>query len=269
MLEFTGLRPVAVSGTPDSGPADLDVLTFQGTGELYALSFRVRESDPEASRIRFNDFHLSSGLEKGRASFRLSGTVHVSPLKGGRLELLSGAVAMTDLGNPGGYSVEWVDGKYELVFQKSGDYPVAVGFDAVVAESQGVRRVEFGVVGSTLRPIELTGLLPDTELRFASAARPERLEDRFVSFLPAAGGVRLEWQDGIPEARGKLFYAVEGTIDMVVGSGVIRQVHHLRLRVMQGEMDVVAFGVGGDGEMTQVQGDGVLAWSVEPVGAGP
>ncbi len=269
MLEFTGLRPVSVSGKPDSGLADLDVLMFQGTGELYVVSFRVRESDSEASRIRFANFDLSGRLERGRASFRLRGTVHVSPSKGGRLELLSGAVAMTDLGDRMGYGVEWVDGRYELVFEKPGDYPIAVGFDTVVTENQGVRRVEFGLVGSTLRPIELTGLLPDTELRFASAARPERLEDRFVSFLPAAGGVRFEWQDGIPEARGKLFYSAGGTVDMVVGSGVIRQVHRLRLRVMQGEMNVVAFAIEGEGELTQVQGDGVLAWNVEPVAGGP
>ena len=49
-------------------------------------------------------------------------------------------------------------GGYYLVFDRAGEFPVELKFDARVSERDGWRRLNFEVVPSALRPVTLTGL---------------------------------------------------------------------------------------------------------------
>ncbi|MDA1277342.1 MAG: hypothetical protein O2960_25330 [Verrucomicrobia bacterium] len=266
--EFTGLsplrqEPVSASSSVIQDTNDARLFLFSGSGSEYRLAFSVSESDPEARRIVFNHFDLAGRLHDGVASFVLEGAVRVNGPEGGKLQLLAGSVAMTDLGEISGYKIDFVDGKYFLIFDKSGDYPVKVRFDAEVVEKDGWNHVEFEAVNSFLRPMVLTGLASDTQLSFGNAAKPERSGDDFVSFLPSTGSVSFNWQSAKPEIEGKLFYSVEGLMEMIVGPGLLRQISLVSVQVMQGETDRIMFELDGDGEMTRVQGGNVLAWNVE------
>src|SRR5205823_3152952 len=115
-----------------------------------------------------------------------------------------------------------------------------------------------------LRPIILQGLGTDTQFEFAGAARPERKGADFVSFLPSDGAVKLSWKEARPEAEGKLFYSAEMLSQISVSPGLMRQVALFNFKVMQGELSRVALLLHGEGEVTRVQGDQVLAWNVEP-----
>ena len=268
ILDFAGLSPVIYEqiDTPPTGEAGVDAVRpflFRGSGTDYTLSVSVDESDPDVRRIVFDHFNLTGRLHEGIASFSLGGVVRVKNPKGGKLELLSGAVAMTDLGEMSEFRIEFENGTYFLVFDTNGDYPVQIQFDAAVMERDGWNQVEFGVVGSALRPVVLKGLAADTQIDFIDAAKPERSEENFVSFLPSNGKLRLTWQSAKPEIEGKLFYSVEGVLHTIVGPGLLRQANLLTVQVMQGETDRIVFELDGEGEITRVQGSNVLAWSIE------
>ena len=268
IFSFEGLspmipEPINTTPTDEIGMDAVRPILFRGSGTDYTLSLSVDESDPDLRRIVFNHFDLTGRIQEGVASFSLGGVVRVKNPKGGVLELLSGTVAMTDLGDTSGFKIEFHDGKYILVFDSSGDYPVHVQFDASVVESEGWNRLEFEVVGSALRPVVLQGLAADTQISFVNAAKPERSGEEFVSFLPSTGKVHLNWQSAKPEIEGKLFYSVEGVLHTIVGPGLLRQVNFLTVQVMQGETERIVFDLDGEGEITHVQGNNILAWSIE------
>src|SRR6185312_11391057 len=52
---------------------------------------------------------------------------------------------------------------------------------------------------------------------------------------------------------------------ITVRPGLMRQTALLEFKVMQGELNELALILRGDGEVTRVQGEQVLAWNVEPV----
>ncbi|MGH7972876.1 MAG: hypothetical protein ACREIC_29530, partial [Limisphaerales bacterium] len=116
---------------------------------------------------------------------------------------------------------------------------------------------------ASLQPVSLTGVPAETEINFRGAARPERAGDLVKSYLPADGHVKLAWKQARPEGEGKLFYAAEMLSQITVSPGLMRQTALLDFKVMQGEMNRVVVRVLGEGEVTRVQGEGILSWKLE------
>jgi hypothetical protein len=110
----------------------------------------------------------------------------------------------------------------------------------------------------------LRGLPAETEFQFVGAARPERSGNEFASHLPPDGTVDLAWKSARREQEGALFYAAELFSQVSVGPGLMRQSAVLDFKVMQGELSRVVLVMGGEGEVTRVQGPAVLAWNVGP-----
>ena len=152
-----------------------------------------------------------------------------------------------------------------LTFDRAGDFPIQLKFNAAVRQSSGWNAVDFQIAPGAVQPIVLQGLGEDTQFEFTGAARPERKGNDFLSYLPSDGAVKLSWKEARPEARGKLFYAAEMLSQISISPGLMRQVALLDFRVMQGELNRVALLLRGAGQVTRVQGDQVLAWNVEPV----
>jgi hypothetical protein len=155
-------------------------------------------------------------------------------------------------------------GRFVLVFDKAGDFPLHIQFNAAVRQSGGWSTVDFRVAPSALEPIVLQGLAADTQFQFTGAARPERRGEDFASFLPPNGAVQLSWKTAARETEGKLFYAAEMLAQISVGPGLMQQTALLDGKVMQGELGRLTLALRGEGEVTRVQGDQVLAWRVEP-----
>src|SRR5207248_4738902 len=131
---------------------------------------------------------------------------------------------------------------------------------AKIATQDGWKSLNFNVVSSSLRPVILQGLSADTQFQSFGAAKPERQQQEFVSYLPSAGKLQLQWKEARTEELGKLFYAVEGTAQIAVGPGLLRQAHLMEYKVMQGELNQLVFDLTGDGEVTRIRGDDILAW---------
>jgi hypothetical protein len=267
----TKFLPEALRGeTKPDGP---DALAFRFHGSAYSLPLKINIADPEASRVVLRDFKLAGQINDQTAAFTLTATARVKNPQGGSLTLLSGNVALTSVEPNRNWRLHFDQGRFVLVFDQPGEFPIRLKFHAAVRQSPGSLRgwnvVDFRVAPSGLQPIVLQGLAADTQFQFAGAARPEHAGNEFVSFLPADGGVKLSWKESRPEAEGKLFYAAEMLSQISISPGLMRQVALLDFRVMQGELSRMSLLLRGPGEVTRVQGGQVLSWNVEPVPDSP
>src|SRR5262245_44408795 len=224
------------------------------------------QTNPPPPTVSLHDFKLAGQLSADRAAFTLNAIARVESSKGGSIELLSGAVALTEVSAHPKWRLRVEPNRFVAVFDRSGEFPIRIQFDAAVRQSNAWNAVEFQVAPSALQPIALQGLATDTQFEFAGAARPERKGDDFVSYLPSDGVVHLSWKEERLEAEGKLFYAAEMLSEISVSPGLMRQIALLDFKIMQGELNRVALRLRGTGEVTRVQGDQVLAWNVEPGG---
>jgi hypothetical protein len=270
-VNASGVIPIEPKLLPDTlkdpNSAEEEVLAYRFQGTEYLLALQLSPADPETRQVVLRNFKLNGRLNDQEAAFKLIATAVVKHSKGGRSvwSPVSGADALCAAA---GLPLETRGDCYVLVFERAGDFPIELEFNAAMelgAEGlKGWKTVQFGVAPASIQPLTLDGLNADTQFEFANAARPERSGSGFVSFLPADGKVRLSWKESPPETEGKLFYAAEMLSQVTVSPGLMRQFALLNFKVMQGEMTEIAFNVSGEGEITRVQGDHLLSWSVQP-----
>jgi hypothetical protein len=215
--------------------------------------------------VILSDFKLTGDLANGQANFTLTATARVESRSGGSLELLSGPVALTEITTNPRWTLRPEQNRFVAVFERRGTFPIRVRFTAAVQKQDGWRRVEFCVAQTALQPVTLSGLSPDTEFDFRGAARPERTASTFTSYLPPDGRVNLGWKEARPEGEGKLFYSAEMLSQISVSPGLLRQTALVDFKVMQGELTRATVRLTGEGEVTRVQGDHLLAWNLEPL----
>jgi hypothetical protein len=265
----SGVVPIEPKFLPEVLRAESKVeegesLAFRFHGTAYALPLSITLADPEARRVVLRDFELHGQLNDRRAGFTLSATAHVKNPRGASVVLLSGAVALAEVVRHPDWRIRFENGRFILVFDKPGEFPLRIRFDAAVREGAGWNSVDFRVAPAAVQPVTLQGLAADTQFQFAGAARPERSGGEFKSFLPPDGVVRLSWKEARPEVEGKLFYAAEMLSQISISPGLMRQLALLEGKVMQGELSRVVLLVRGQGNVTAVQGANVLEWKVEP-----
>jgi len=266
----TGAVPIEARYLPESlrtksALADSEPLAFRLQGDHYTLPMTLTPADPESRRVVLRNVKLTGKLNDQTAAFTLTANASVKDRAGGTLDLLSGAVALTDLAAHPDWQMKLDDGRFVLVFDKAGEFPITVKFDAAVKQSEGWSSVDFHVAPSALQPIGLQGLAADTQFQFANAARPERKGGDFESFLPADGAVKVSWKEARKAEEGKLFYAAGMLSQITVSPGLMRQVALLDFKVMQGELNRVTLLLHGAGDVTRIQGEQLLAWKLEPI----
>jgi hypothetical protein len=244
--------------------AGSEPLAFRIHDASYALPMKLSLADPELRRVVLSNARLTGRLSNQTATFTFTATAQVKNPQGGTLPLLSGGIALTDAEAGPGWRLKLDDGRFVLVTDQSGEFPIKLQFRATVRQADGWSSVNFHVAPSALQPIALQGLPADTQFQFANAARPERSGKDFLSHLPADGAVKLAWKETRKEQEGRLFYAAEMLSQITVSPGLMRQVALLEGKVMQGEMNRLTLLLRGEGEVTRVIGDQVLAWTVEP-----
>jgi hypothetical protein len=269
-LNPSGLLPIEAKLLPEElrGEARADepeALAFRFLGTAYTLPLSITVADPETWRVVLRDFRLTGQFTDQVAAFTLTATARVKDPKGNSLSLLSGGLALTEAASGPDWRFKCNQGQFILTFDKPGEYPVQLKFNAAVRQSNGWNMVDFRVARASLQPITLGGLAADTQFQFAGAARPERTGPNFTTYLPPSGNVNLAWKEGRREAEGRLFYSAEALAQITISPGLMRQTALVDFKVMQGELSRVALLLRGQGEVTRVAGDQVLAWNVEPV----
>ncbi len=263
-----GLVPIEAKFLPESmraetKPEETEILSFRFHGSAYALPLNVTLADPEARRVVLRDFQLHGQLADQSAAFTMTALARVKNPRGGTLVLLSGSAALSELERSDDWRLRFTNNQFIIVFDKPGEFPLRLKFNAAVGHSAGWNSLDFRVAPSALQPITFAGLAVDTQFEFAGAARPELIDGEFKSFLPPDGAVKLSWKEARAEAEGKLFYAAELLAQISISPGLMRQLALIEGRVMQGEMNSIALLVRGQGNVTAVQGANVLGWNVE------
>jgi hypothetical protein len=227
------------------------------------LSVQAGERRTE-SKVVLEDFQLIGEFSGGHAVFTLDATARVEASRGGSMEVLRGAVGLIEPASSRRWRLQAQDDRFLITFDRSGKFPVQLKFEAAVTQSNGWNEVTFAVGPSALQPIRLRGLPADTQVEFSGAARPEFDGKEFKSYLAGDGVVKFRWKEARAEAEGKLFFAAEMLSQISVSPGLLRQTALLDFKVMQGELKSVSFLLRGTGEITRVQGEQLLAWSIEP-----
>jgi hypothetical protein len=266
----SGLVPIEPKFLPealrdDDTSDEAESLAFRFHGSAYLAPMIITLADPEARRVVLRDFQLQGQLDDRTAAFTLTATARVKNPRGASALLLSGAVALAEVERHPDWRLQFDNGRFILVFDKPGDFPLRLKFNAAVRQNAGWSSVDFRVVPAAIQPVTLQGLARDTQFQFAGAARPEGAGNDFKSFLPPDGTVKLSWKESRPEVEGKLFYAAEMLSQITISPGLMRQLALVEGKVMQGELTRVTLLVRGPGNVTSVQGPNLLAWNVEPV----
>jgi hypothetical protein len=262
VTNVSGLTPVSLGEQAGKEPRRMQ---FHYSSEPSTLSLNIQERDPEARRVIWDDFALTGDLRDGRAAFVLKGRATIRHPEGGEIEVLSGDAGLTALPEAG--ELRFENGRHFLKFNKAGVYPVELKFNARVTSRDGWNLVRFDVVGSSLRPMVLSGLSGDTRVEITGGANPERRDGTFGSFLTATGPVSIQWWKARTEDSGKLLYSAQSAVQATVSPGLLRQAQVIDFKVMQGEMSQITLDVFGEGEVGRVMGENILGWTVE--GANP
>jgi len=230
---------------------------------VLLLAFKAQSADKARPEITLEHFKLAGDLSNGQAGFTPTGTAHVESARGGTPVLLRGPVALTEIDKNPKWQLKADQDEVAIHFQRGGIFTIRLQFETAVRQSNGWNEVSFSVAPSTLQPISLRGLPPQTQIEFTDAAKPEYNQSEFESFLAGEGKVNFRWKEDQREGEGKLFYAAELLSQISVSPGLLRQVALFDFKVMQGELKSVTLLVRGPGEVTRVQGDQVLAWNLQ------
>ena len=201
-------------------------------------------------------------------SFRLSGMAR-SIASGSAAELFSGSAALSGGVSGEGWHVvlrekDGVKG-YDLVSERGGDFPVAMDFVVPVSRRGDWRSLDFKLPAGVVVPVKIAGLADGVSFDRSLAVVPERVGDAWRGFLPANGLAAMAWRTKGAVADGALFFSSTESSDVRIGSGLLRQLTVVDLRVLQGKLATLSLSLEGPGEVLAVTGEPVLGWSVAVV----
>lgn len=203
------------------------------------------------------------------ADFSLRGRARVTEDEA-ELPVLSGRAAAGKIPQEAGYrlALAQTDGGepfYVLVFPRPGAYEVALDFVAAIASDEAWKSLRFTLGAGAVAPLELAGLAPETEFRAGTAGTsvvPAPDGQAWRGFVPASGRVDLVWKDAPRVDEGALFFTTSAQIEATLGAGLLRQDHAIAYRVLQGKLSTLALAIAGPGEVLDVKGGGVAAWTL-------
>src|SRR5512140_3523310 len=135
--QSTSLSPVIKSrqpsphkGIPQSNMKKL--LPIACVLAIYGSALAV--TNPPAANVTLDNFKLVGELSGEQATFTLTATARVESHKGASLELLSGAVALTEATTHPQWRIQVQQNRYVVVFDHAGKFPLKVKFSAAVRQ---------------------------------------------------------------------------------------------------------------------------------------
>lgn len=256
MVRVEGLSPVEGSQNRK----------FVGTGAA-SIAVKITPAGADARGLDVVNASLTGKLaaDGGSVSFRFTATAR-SAAPGAAAGLLGGGAALADGVAGDGWHVAlrkndqaWI---YDLVAERSGEFPVEVAFDVPVTRKGDWRVLDFNLSAGAVVPVVIDGLGSGVAFDPALAVVPEFHDPQWRGFLPASGLGAMAWHAADKVADGTLFFASTETTDVRVGSGLLRQMTVVDLRVLQGKLAELNLTLDGPGEVLAVTGEPVLGWAV-------
>lgn len=236
---------------------------FLGTS-LATVEISVSPGGTGARGLELLDTSLTGRLaaDGNSVSFRLSAMAR-SAMDGSVTELFSGGAALSSGVSGNGWHVVLRGGNgYDLVAERTGDFPVELEFVVPVTRKGDWRNLNFNLPAGVVVPVSLEGLGKTISFDRALTVVPDRAGDLWRGFLPANGMAGMAWRAADTMADGTLFFSSSESSDVRIGSGLMRQLTVVDLRVLQGKLDSLTFSLDGLGEVLAVSGEQVFGWSV-------
>ncbi|HSP41782.1 MAG TPA: hypothetical protein VLO11_02825, partial [Luteolibacter sp.] len=239
---------------------------FVGTGAA-SLQLRVSPEGTGARGLELRNTVLTGRVsdDGNSVSFHLTGMAR-SERVGATVELLGGSAALTSGLTDGTMHVAlresgdaWV---YDLVADLAGEFPVSIRFEVPVTRKGDWRQLSFTMPSGVVVPVRIDGLDGGVSFDPSLAVVPERNDNQWRGFLPANGNAAMAWREKDQVADGTLFFSSTATTDVRVGSGLMRQMTVVDLRVLQGKLGELKLDLDGPGEVLSVSGESVLGWNV-------
>ncbi len=260
VVKAEGLAPVR----------DADSHQFIGTSAA-AVNVEVSPSGSGSRGMELMDVMVigKKSTDGGNVSFHLTGKARALA-EGSALELLAGGAALSGTVSGDGWHVALreKDGTfvYDLVAERSGEFPVALDIEVPVTRKGDWSTLNFKLPAGVVVPLWIEGLGEGVSFSRELAVVPERDGKNWRGFLPANGQAAMAWRAADAVADGALFFSSSETSDVRVGSGLLRQMTVVDLRVLQGKLSELSLTLNGPGEVLSVSGEPVLGWSVRQDG---
>ncbi len=236
---------------------------FLGYG-MANVEISVSAGGTGSRGVELMDAALTGSLaaDGGNVSFRLTGTARAAAA-GSATELFSGGAALASgVSGDGWHVVLRGNDGYDLVAERGGDLPVTIDFVVTVTRKGDWRLLDFKLPAGVVVPVRIEGLGKGVSFDRALAVVPERVDDAWRGFLPANGMAAMAWRAADAVADGALFFSSTESSDVRIGSGLMRQLTVVDLRVLQGKLANLSLSLDGPGEVLAVTGEPVLGWSV-------
>ena len=239
---------------------------FVGTAAAM-VKMTVSPAGTDARGLEVMDTSLAGKVSDngGSVSFRLTGTAR-SLGDGSAVELLAGGAALTEGVSGDGWHVvlrkkdaAWI---YDLVAEREGEFPIELAFEVPVTRKDDWRTLAFSLPAGVVVPVTIDGLAGGVAFDKSLPVVPEFADKLWRGFLPASGLTSMGWHTADKVADGALFFSSTETTDVRVGSGLLRQMTVVDLRVLQGKLADLILTLDGPGEVLSVAGEPVLGWAV-------
>ena len=253
VIEATGLSPLE-SGT----------IRRYLTTTASSLKFSATPTGSQSRGLELIDSSITGNVSEDSQSitFTLTATARADAA-GASADLLSGSVALTSTPSTADYHISLNESSgYELTADTAGDFPVSLEFVVPITRKGDWNRISFALPAGVVVPITLTGLPGSVIFDRDLSIVPRETNSTFRGFLPANGQATLAFKSAAATESGSLFFTSHTTTDVRIGSGLLRQVTSLDLRVLQGKLPSLSLSLLGPGEILSVAGDSVVAWSV-------
>ncbi|MBT8036636.1 MAG: hypothetical protein KJO21_03735 [Verrucomicrobiae bacterium] len=249
--------------------------SFHSSGS-NSLTLQLNRSGASPADAELRGVRITGRVDEklGSTQFTLTAWAHVTSDDGGTIDLLSGRAAISRLDENADYQIKLAPGPkggrvYQLAFDRAGKFPVQLNIIARIDDDgAGWKNIDFVAPQGAVVPVQLTGLDDDVEFNKNLPLRPQRSVGAWRGFLPATGHCYLAWKKGRKAGEGKLAYTSKGLTDVTVGAGLMRQETKIDLKVLQGKINQLSLRMDGPGEVLDVEGTHVAAWSVVADAAG-
>jgi len=261
--DLTGFEPVETKG----------MLRFTSTGG-GRLPFQVswRGAAPREAYLESAALTGTLAADGKSATFKLD-AIAVATEADVTLPLLARNAAVTAI--PALDGMRWRLGAtgaaavHSLEFTKPGRFPFQATFITAIRQNGEWSALDFELPGAgAVVPVKIAGLAETLEFGKDGGIVPKRSGPNFEGFLPASGLCQMTWRASKESGDGRLFFTTNAIVECQVGVGLLRQNHRIDFKVLQGKLDRLDLDVAGPGEIVAVEGEGVVAWSLEKVDAG-
>ncbi len=233
------------------------------TAANATLKFSATPTGSTTRGLELINSSLTGVLSKDSKSltFTLTATARSKSVNAS-IELLSGAALSGKVsGSNHHISLNEKQG-YDLIADTTGDFPIEVQFVVPIIRQGDWYFIDFTLPAGIVVPVTLDGIPENISFNPNLTVAPRKNQNAWRGFLPANGQAQLAFKPSAATEDGSLFFTSQAITDNRIGSGLMRQITQIDLRVLQGKIPNLTLSLDGPGEILSIVGESVLAWTV-------